>query len=169
MIFSFWKSRLPRQGWLYLSVHHMCFYAYILAKETKLIIRWADIVELNKTNSLVFPDSIRVVTRDSKEVRENYEIIEFSKKILKKRVFRYIWSPLFEKKMKLRETCEKYFQTKVLFVRYSSFFFLLFLFFVNFIEWIVLIVLLWFLFSNFFFLYILIFCLFIPTYVIYFF
>lgn len=64
---SFWKSRLPRQGWLYLSVHHMCFYAYILAKETKLIIRWADIVELNKTNSLVFPDSIRVVTRDSKE------------------------------------------------------------------------------------------------------
>lgn len=46
----------------------MCFYAYILAKETKLIIRWADIVELDKTNSLVFPDSIRVVTRDSKEV-----------------------------------------------------------------------------------------------------
>ncbi|XP_051168465.1 TBC1 domain family member 9 isoform X2 [Leptopilina boulardi] len=64
---SYWKSRLPRQGWLYLSVNHMCFYAYILAKETKLIIRWADIVELDKTNSLVFPDSIRVVTRDSKE------------------------------------------------------------------------------------------------------
>ncbi|XP_034194602.1 TBC1 domain family member 8/9 isoform X2 [Osmia lignaria lignaria] len=64
---SYWKSRLPRQGWLYLSVHHMCFYAYILARETKLIIRWADITELSKTNSILFPDSIRVVTRDNKE------------------------------------------------------------------------------------------------------
>ncbi|KAL7305876.1 hypothetical protein TKK_0001884 [Trichogramma kaykai] len=64
---SYWKTRLPRQGWLYLSVNHMCFYSYILSKETKLIIRWADIIELDKTNSLVFPDSIHVVTRDSKE------------------------------------------------------------------------------------------------------
>ncbi|XP_015603181.1 TBC1 domain family member 9 [Cephus cinctus] len=64
---SYWKSRLPRQGWLYLSVNHMCFYAYILAKETKLIVRWADIIELGKTNSILFPDSIRVVTRDNKE------------------------------------------------------------------------------------------------------
>ncbi|XP_029039760.1 TBC1 domain family member 9 isoform X2 [Osmia bicornis bicornis] len=64
---SYWKSRFPRQGWLYLSVHHMCFYAYILARETKLIIRWVDITELSKTNSILFPDSIRVVTRDNKE------------------------------------------------------------------------------------------------------
>ena len=48
----------------------MCFYAYILARETKLIIRWADITELNKTNSILFPDSIRVVTRDNKEVNK---------------------------------------------------------------------------------------------------
>lgn len=66
--FSYWKSRLPRQGWLYLSVNHMCFYAYILARETKLTIRWTDITELSKTNSLIVPDSIRVVTRDNKEV-----------------------------------------------------------------------------------------------------
>ncbi|XP_014214910.1 TBC1 domain family member 9 isoform X1 [Copidosoma floridanum] len=64
---SYWKSRLPRQGWLYLSVNQMCFYAYILSKETKLAIRWADIVELDKTNSILFPDSIRIVTRDGKE------------------------------------------------------------------------------------------------------
>lgn len=50
----------------------MCFYAYILSKETKLVIRWADIVELDKTNSIVFPDSIRVVTRDGKEVSTKY-------------------------------------------------------------------------------------------------
>ncbi|KAI4479417.1 PREDICTED: TBC1 domain family member 9 isoform X1 [Polistes canadensis] len=64
---SYWKSRIPRQGWLYLSVNHMCFYAYILARETKLVIRWADIIELGKTNSILIPDSIRVVTRDNKE------------------------------------------------------------------------------------------------------
>ncbi|XP_058791505.1 TBC1 domain family member 9 isoform X2 [Phymastichus coffea] len=64
---SYWKTKIPRQGWLYLSVNHMRFYAYILSKETKLVIRWADILELEKTNSLVFPDSIRIVTRDNKE------------------------------------------------------------------------------------------------------
>ncbi|XP_046428118.1 TBC1 domain family member 9 isoform X1 [Neodiprion fabricii] len=64
---SYWKSRFPRQGWLYLSVNHMCFYAYILSKETKLVIRWADITVLDKTNSILFPDSIRVITRDNKE------------------------------------------------------------------------------------------------------
>lgn len=69
--FSYWKSRLPRQGWLYLSVNHMCFYAYILARETKLTVRWTDITELSKTNSLIVPDSIRVVTRDNKEVYVN--------------------------------------------------------------------------------------------------
>lgn len=46
----------------------MCFYAYILARETKLIVRWTDITELSKTNSLIVPDSIHVVTRDNKEV-----------------------------------------------------------------------------------------------------
>jgi len=49
----------------------MCFYAYILARETKLIVRWTDITELSKTNSLIVPDSIRVVTRDNKEVCVN--------------------------------------------------------------------------------------------------
>lgn len=69
--YSYWKSRIPRQGWLYLSVNHMCFYAYILARETKLVIRWADIIELGKTNSILIPDSIRVVTRDNKEVKSS--------------------------------------------------------------------------------------------------
>jgi len=49
----------------------MCFYAYILARETKLIVRWTDITELSKTSSLIVPDSIRVVTRDNKEVCVN--------------------------------------------------------------------------------------------------
>lgn len=65
---SYWKGRMPRQGWLYLSMNHLCFYAYILGRETKLVISWTDITELDKTNSLLFPDSIRVATRE----REHY-------------------------------------------------------------------------------------------------
>ncbi|KAK7864755.1 hypothetical protein R5R35_012261 [Gryllus longicercus] len=61
---SFWKSRMPRQGWMYLSVGHLCFYAYILGRETKLAIRWSDVTELEKTSSLLFPDSIRIATRE---------------------------------------------------------------------------------------------------------
>lgn len=61
---SYWKSRMPRQGWMYLSVKHLCFYAYILGKETKLAIRWSDVTELEKTSSLLFPDSIRIATRE---------------------------------------------------------------------------------------------------------
>ncbi|XP_013182367.1 PREDICTED: TBC1 domain family member 9B isoform X1 [Papilio xuthus] len=61
---SYWKGKMPRQGWLYLSVHYMCFYSYIFGKKTTLKIRWADVTELAKTNSILFPDSIKIVTRD---------------------------------------------------------------------------------------------------------
>ncbi|KAM3963454.1 TBC1 domain family member 8/9 [Aphomia sociella] len=61
---SYWKGKMPRQGWIYLSVHYMCFYSYIFGRKTSIKIRWADVTELVKTNSLLFPDSIKVVTRD---------------------------------------------------------------------------------------------------------
>ncbi|CAH0604555.1 unnamed protein product [Chrysodeixis includens] len=61
---SYWKGKMPRQGWMYLSVHYMCFYSYIFGRKTLIKIRWADVTELAKTNSILFPDSIKVVTRD---------------------------------------------------------------------------------------------------------
>lgn len=30
---SYWKGKVPRQGWLYLSINHLCFYSYLLGKE----------------------------------------------------------------------------------------------------------------------------------------
>ncbi|XP_022235832.1 TBC1 domain family member 9-like, partial [Limulus polyphemus] len=61
---SYWKSRVPRQGWLYLSVNYLCFYSYLFGKETKLIIRWVDVVHLERSNTVFFPESIWVATRE---------------------------------------------------------------------------------------------------------
>lgn len=40
---SYWKSALPRQGWMYLSVNHLCFYSYFMGAETIIILRWSSI------------------------------------------------------------------------------------------------------------------------------
>ncbi|XP_054270034.1 TBC1 domain family member 9 isoform X2 [Macrosteles quadrilineatus] len=62
---SYLKGRLPFQGWMYLSVSHLCFYGYILGTEKKIIIRWTDVTELEKTSGYLFPDSIKISTRDN--------------------------------------------------------------------------------------------------------
>ncbi|XP_076861909.1 TBC1 domain family member 9B isoform X2 [Brachyhypopomus gauderio] len=61
---SFWKGRVPRQGWLYLSVNHLCFYSFLLGKEVTLVVQWTDVTQLDKNATLLFPESIRVSTRD---------------------------------------------------------------------------------------------------------
>ncbi|XP_034038116.1 TBC1 domain family member 9B isoform X2 [Thalassophryne amazonica] len=60
---SYWKGRVPRQGWLYLSVNHLCFYSLLLGKEVTLVIQWMDVTQLEKNATLLFPESIRVTTR----------------------------------------------------------------------------------------------------------
>jgi len=66
---------MPRQGWMYLSITHLSFYSYLLGKETKILLRWTDVTALDKINSFLFPDSIRVSTRDSQvRNREKYYI-----------------------------------------------------------------------------------------------
>jgi len=61
---SYWKGPMPRQGWMYLSVNHLCFYSFLMGGEAKLIIRWTDITRLQCGNNLLFPDSIQVSTRE---------------------------------------------------------------------------------------------------------
>uniref|UniRef100_A0A4W6BJN7 TBC1 domain family member 9B n=1 Tax=Lates calcarifer TaxID=8187 RepID=A0A4W6BJN7_LATCA len=60
---SYWKGRVPRQGWLYLSVNHLCFYSFLLGKEVTLVVQWTEVTQLEKNATLVFPESIRVSTR----------------------------------------------------------------------------------------------------------
>uniref|UniRef100_A0A6Q2YRP2 TBC1 domain family member 9 n=1 Tax=Esox lucius TaxID=8010 RepID=A0A6Q2YRP2_ESOLU len=65
---SYWKGKVPRQGWLYLSINHICFYSYLLGKEAKLVIRWADITQLEKSATLLLPDAVKVSTRAAEHV-----------------------------------------------------------------------------------------------------
>uniref|UniRef100_A0A3P9I9Q2 TBC1 domain family member 9 n=1 Tax=Oryzias latipes TaxID=8090 RepID=A0A3P9I9Q2_ORYLA len=65
---SYWKGKVPRQGWLYLSINHLCFCSHLLGKEVKLVVRWADITQLEKSATLLLPDVIKVSTRSNEHV-----------------------------------------------------------------------------------------------------
>ncbi|XP_071376256.1 TBC1 domain family member 8 isoform X1 [Centroberyx affinis] len=58
-----WKGRVPRQGFLYLSINHMAFYSFLLGKEVKFVIPWAEVTRLERVSSGLMTESIRVGTR----------------------------------------------------------------------------------------------------------
>lgn len=59
-----WKGRVPRQGWLYLSINHLCFYSFFLGKELKLVIPWVDVQKLERTTNVFLTDTIRITTQN---------------------------------------------------------------------------------------------------------
>ncbi|RWS27291.1 hypothetical protein B4U80_07050 [Leptotrombidium deliense] len=62
---GYWKGKVPRQGWLYLSVNHICFHSAIsFGKEIKLVIKWADIKSLERKNTVLFPETISISARN---------------------------------------------------------------------------------------------------------
>ncbi|XP_022105913.1 TBC1 domain family member 9-like isoform X1 [Acanthaster planci] len=61
---SYWKGKVPRQGWMYLSVNHLYFYSFLMGTEARLSIRWTDVTHLEKSNAVIFPESIKLSTRD---------------------------------------------------------------------------------------------------------
>ncbi|XP_067900123.1 TBC1 domain family member 9B-like isoform X2 [Heterodontus francisci] len=80
---SYWKGRVPRQGWVYLSVNHLCFYSFLLGKEVKLVIQWVDVTQLEKNATLLFPECIKVSTRDQEHylsmflnINETFKLME---------------------------------------------------------------------------------------------
>uniref|UniRef100_A0A8C5Q2D8 TBC1 domain family member 9B n=1 Tax=Leptobrachium leishanense TaxID=445787 RepID=A0A8C5Q2D8_9ANUR len=80
---SYWKGRVPRQGWLYLTVNHLCFYSFLLGKEVTLIIQWLDVTQLEKNATLLFPECIKVSTRDNEyffsmflNITETFKLME---------------------------------------------------------------------------------------------
>ncbi|XP_015676587.1 TBC1 domain family member 8B [Protobothrops mucrosquamatus] len=57
---SYWKGRVPCQGWLYLSTNFLSFYSFLLGAEIKLIIAWDEISKLEKTSTVILTESIHV-------------------------------------------------------------------------------------------------------------
>ncbi|XP_061697837.1 TBC1 domain family member 8 [Syngnathoides biaculeatus] len=58
-----WKGRVPRQGLLYLSINHMAFYSFLLGKEVKFVIPWADVIRLERISGGFMTEAVRVSTR----------------------------------------------------------------------------------------------------------
>uniref|UniRef100_A0A673WPW7 TBC1 domain family member 8B n=1 Tax=Salmo trutta TaxID=8032 RepID=A0A673WPW7_SALTR len=58
---SYWRGRVPCQGWLYLSTNFLSFYSYLLGSEVKLIISWNEIWRLEKTSNVILTESIHVL------------------------------------------------------------------------------------------------------------
>ncbi|ERE79813.1 TBC1 domain family member 9 [Cricetulus griseus] len=80
---SYWKGKVPRQGWMYLSINHLCFSSFLMGREAKLVIRWVDITQLEKNATLLLPDVIKVNTRSSEHffsvflnINETFKLME---------------------------------------------------------------------------------------------
>lgn len=71
---SFWIKRIPHQGVLYLSVNYLAFYSKFLSRETKIMLKWHDITLIERTNSLIFTDTIILTTK-----QQTYEFSMFAK------------------------------------------------------------------------------------------
>ncbi|KAL1479699.1 hypothetical protein MTO96_034805 [Rhipicephalus appendiculatus] len=63
---SFWKGRLPQQGWLYLSMQHLAFHSFLFGQTTRVLLRWTDITTLERSNNFLFPETIMVASRQKK-------------------------------------------------------------------------------------------------------
>ncbi|XP_069060509.1 TBC1 domain family member 8 isoform X3 [Pleurodeles waltl] len=78
-----WKGHVPRQGWLYLSINHFCFYSSFLGKELKLVIPWMDVQNLERTTNVLMNDIIRITARGKERdfsmflnIDEVYQVME---------------------------------------------------------------------------------------------
>ncbi|XP_032625329.1 TBC1 domain family member 8B isoform X5 [Chelonoidis abingdonii] len=60
---SYWRGRVPCQGWLYLSTNFLSFYSFLLGAEIKLVISWDEISKLEKTSNVILTESIHVCSR----------------------------------------------------------------------------------------------------------
>ncbi|XP_036596343.1 TBC1 domain family member 8B [Trichosurus vulpecula] len=60
---SYWRGRVPCQGWLYLSTNFLSFYSFLLGSEIKLVISWDAISKLEKTSNVLLTENIHVCSR----------------------------------------------------------------------------------------------------------
>ncbi|XP_019848868.1 PREDICTED: TBC1 domain family member 9B-like [Amphimedon queenslandica] len=63
---SYWKGNFPRQGWLYLSINHLCFYSFLMGSVTTVIIRWSEVKDITR-KSIKLGEAIIVENDRNKE------------------------------------------------------------------------------------------------------
>lgn len=71
---SLWIKRIPYQGIMYLGVNYLSFYSKFLSRETKILLKWHDITLIERSNSLIFTDTIILTTK-----QQTYEFSMFAK------------------------------------------------------------------------------------------
>uniref|UniRef100_A0A8I6A9P8 TBC1 domain family member 8B n=1 Tax=Rattus norvegicus TaxID=10116 RepID=A0A8I6A9P8_RAT len=91
---SYWRGRVPCQGWLYLSTNFLSFYSFLLGSEIKLIISWDAISKLEKTSSVIVAESIHVCSQGENHyfsmflhINETYLLMEQLTNYAIKRLF----------------------------------------------------------------------------------
>ncbi|XP_028623339.1 TBC1 domain family member 8B [Grammomys surdaster] len=91
---SYWKGRVPCQGWLYLSTNFLSFYSFLLGSEIKLIISWDAISKLEKTSTVILTESIHVCSQGEHHyfsmflhINETYLLMEQLANYALKRLF----------------------------------------------------------------------------------
>ena len=72
------SKMIPWQGWLYLSKNHCCFYSFLVGKEKKMIIRWTDVKDLSKQESLFLPEGIQILTTKNEKIYFSNFIFDFN-------------------------------------------------------------------------------------------
>ncbi|KAL5292343.1 TBC1D8 family protein [Megaselia abdita] len=92
------KGKIPRQGRLYISLNHVCFYAYILGIKTQLYIRFSEIVNLEKNIQTIY-----ITTTDKKiynftliHLNEAFSLIDELSKIAMQKLMQNPDTPILD-------------------------------------------------------------------------
>ncbi|KAJ3589670.1 hypothetical protein NHX12_010513 [Muraenolepis orangiensis] len=101
---SYWRGRVPCQGWLYLSTNFLCFYSYLLGAEVKLVISWDEIWRLEKTSTVILTESIHVQAHGDDHYFSMFMHLQETF-LLMEQLADYSVKRLFDKESFTREPC----------------------------------------------------------------
>ncbi|XP_058121840.1 TBC1 domain family member 9 [Anopheles ziemanni] len=114
--------KIPRQGQLYLSLNHLCFYSYILGSESKLCFRYNELTEIKKSGNTI---TIRAGQQSTKEYTfmfllspsEVYQLIEQLSKLTMQKMIQDPDRPLVDHDPVILKKMEKNVSQKTLLLR----------------------------------------------------
>ncbi|KAL7668147.1 hypothetical protein ACOME3_008862 [Neoechinorhynchus agilis] len=63
-----WNHVIPRQGWMYISTEHLCFYAFFMGRDFKIAIKYLDITDLKHSTNQISQRIVIQTNRGSTHV-----------------------------------------------------------------------------------------------------